>query len=141
MADHYHPADGLPSPTKIDEELLGEHSMHDEVLVVTAAATAEPEDGLVAYERKRKHDQMALEENMDEEEAKRLKLDEAAAKKINNEQWEEMFRRLCKYKEEHGVRIGSTLVTVSADSVVIELTKRLSQDCLVPKRYQEDPKL
>jgi hypothetical protein len=40
----------------------------------------------------------------------------AAAKKVNNEQWEAMFARLIQYKHQHG-------------------------DCLVPKRYVQDPKL
>ena len=40
----------------------------------------------------------------------------AAAKKVNNEQWEAMFARLIHYKGLHG-------------------------DCLVPKRYANDPKL
>jgi hypothetical protein len=40
----------------------------------------------------------------------------AAAKKVNNEQWEAMFARLIQYKGIHG-------------------------DCLVPKRYSQDPKL
>jgi hypothetical protein len=37
-------------------------------------------------------------------------------KKVNNEQWDAMFARLVQYKEKHG-------------------------DCLVPKRYADDPKL
>jgi rubrerythrin len=55
----------------------------------------------------------------DQDPNKRLRTSEvlfAAPKKVNNEQWDNMFERLKKYKAEHG-------------------------DCLVPKRYVADPKL
>jgi hypothetical protein len=39
-----------------------------------------------------------------EEEAKRRRKSTPPPKKLNNEQWDLMFDRLVKYKEEHGVR-------------------------------------
>ena len=39
-----------------------------------------------------------------EEEAKRRRKSTPPPKKLNNEQWDLMFDRLVKYKEDHGVR-------------------------------------
>jgi hypothetical protein len=41
-----------------------------------------------------------------EEEAKRHRKSTPPPKKLNNEQWDLMFDRLVKYKEDHGVRRG-----------------------------------
>jgi hypothetical protein len=41
---------------------------------------------------------------------------ETKAARLNDEQWEEMYQRLVRYKEEHG-------------------------ECLVPRKYEADPKL
>lgn len=46
----------------------------------------------------------------------RRKTDPRQTGRLNDQQWEEMYQRLARYKEEHG-------------------------DCLVPRKYERDPKL
>jgi hypothetical protein len=46
-----------------------------------------------------------------EEEAKRRRKSTPPPKKLNNEQWDLMFHRLVKYKEDHGVRIRAAVMS------------------------------
>jgi hypothetical protein len=64
-------------------------------------------------------------------------------KKLNNEQWDLMFQRLLEYKEKHGVRFetshsGCVLCDAFTNTTNVFVGIK---DCLVPKRYTEDPKL
>lgn len=86
---------------------------------------------------KRVHDQVEV---LDEsEETKRAKIE--LSKKVNNEQWDAMFDRLVAYKARHGVRILRVIDFLCPSSNYVNLTRFPLKDCLVPKRYTEDPKL
>lgn len=67
----------------------------------------------------------------------------APPKKLNNEQWDHMFQRLVEYKAKHGVRFDTKVDTHYTFDDIVDSTSAFvnTQDCLVPKRYAEDPKL
>ena len=60
--------------------------------------------------RSREDDELLEDEDFEETNAKRAKVD-SNAKKINAEQWNDMFERLKVYKEEHGVSETRCLVS------------------------------
>lgn len=108
---------------KMDDDDHHHHSLHDDLGPVIPPEEMPPHPdsdspiGLEHDESTRKR--LAYDEfpdDDDEESNKRRRKSAPPQKKLNDDQWAEMFTRLIQYKEQHG-------------------------DCLVPKRYQEDPKL
>jgi hypothetical protein len=57
-----------------------------------------------------------------EEEAKRRRKSTPPPKKLNNEQWDLMFDRLVKYKEDHGVRRDFAVKCMQSSIVFLEFT-------------------
>lgn len=93
-----------------------EHEHHPTHLTHAVLPPDEPELSVFATDAHDEATRKRLYEDEDEEAKKRRRKNTPPPKKLNEDQWAEMFARLVKYKEIHG-------------------------DCLVPKRYQEDPKL
>jgi hypothetical protein len=99
--------------------------LHDVEEQLTASDLLLEENNNNNNNNKRSHEDLDEEEGLflssspdieDVQEAKRQKTGVSTSKKVNQEQWDFMFNRLLKFREEHG-------------------------HCLVPKRYAKDQKL